>query len=906
MYNTSLDFKNYIKMPSRTLSSRLVVGSNTYTDTDIVDMSLESNLVPGEEFALGTTICNKLEFTILTDNLIQALNEVKPYIGLDIGGTVEEVPLGVFIVDDVKTVKGTKQIVAYDNMIKFEKAYFSDLTYPATIQNVATEICQKAGVSFNSMLPNYTLDAPIEGKTLREAIGIIAGICGGFARINRTGALEIVGLTSTDINITSENFFGSIEKADKDFTVKKITAIKEDNSTISSGSGLSSEEVTFSNNYITQAQLDSILAIYNNYSYRPIKLTWQGNPALDVGDKITITDIDNTVYTIPVMRLKLTYSGGLKSEISSVAKSDSKSEYNYKGSITKKVENIVTEQANIRNILAEKVSTEELEAVNARIDNLKVDTAMINDLAVTSAKIGDGQITNAKIANGSITTAKIGDAQITTAKIADAQITGAKIANATIDTANIVDGAITNAKIANGSIDNAKIADASISTAKIQNGAITTALIGTGAVQTAQIADGSITDAKIVSLTANKINAGTINTGQVTIQGANGKLKISNNRLQVFDNQQTPVERVSIGDVNNDGTVYGLRVRSADGQTVLYDHNGVYSEGITNGAITNPKIANDAVDSRVIAANSVMAEHIVAGTITGDKIAANTITANNIAANTITAGSAIIADGAITTAKIANGSITTAKIADASITSAKIGTAQVDTANIKDGSITSAKIASLDAGKITAGTLTVKNGTNSAVISVLNDSNEECVRIDSKGITVTNGDISVSDANGQVLITPQGIANYVKTVDFETVVDEINGNLNTINSKIDDLIENDTLLKNTIDTTKTQLQTQINTLDTTLSQTDAKINTLTTNVSYDANNVYVGKTGTTTKITVNSGEITFTNNGATIGTITNKIFTVDNLNSTNYVTIGNFKIEKYTDGSNQFLLFRGL
>ena len=126
-------------------------------------------------------------------------------------------------------------------MMKLEKAYFSDLTYPATIQAVANEIAQKAGISFNGTLQNYTIDK-IEGKTLREAIGIIAGICGGFARINRLGQLEIVQLTTTDISVTADNFFGSLEKADKSFTIKKITAIKEDNSTITAGTGLASEE----------------------------------------------------------------------------------------------------------------------------------------------------------------------------------------------------------------------------------------------------------------------------------------------------------------------------------------------------------------------------------------------------------------------------------------------------------------------------------------------------------------------------------------------------------------------------------------------------------------------------------------------------------------------------------------
>ena len=49
-----------------------------------------------------------------------------------------------------------------------------------------------------------------------------------------------------------------------------------------------------------------------------------------------------------------------------------------------------------------------------------------------------------------------------------------------------------------------------------------------------------------------------------------------------------------MGDVNDDGTVYGLRVRGADGQTILYDENGVYREGITDGSINNDKIAGDA------------------------------------------------------------------------------------------------------------------------------------------------------------------------------------------------------------------------------------------------------------------------------------------------------------------------
>ncbi len=109
------------------------------------------------------------------------------------------------------------------------------------------------------------------------------------------------------------------------------------------------------------------------------------------------------------------------------------------------------------------------------------------------------------------------------------------------------------------------------------------------------IANGAIGSAQISKVSADKLDAGVVNTSKVTISGANGNLKLRGNRLQVFEGiGSSQFERVSLGDVNNDGTIYGLRVRGADGNTILYDENGVYREGITDGSINNDKIAGDA------------------------------------------------------------------------------------------------------------------------------------------------------------------------------------------------------------------------------------------------------------------------------------------------------------------------
>lgn len=138
------------------------------------------------------------------------------------------------------------------------------------------------------------------------------------------------------------------------------------------------------------------------------------------------------------------------------------------------------------------------------------------------------------------------------------------------------------------------------------------------------IADGAIGNVHISKVSADKLDAGVIDTSRVTISGTNGNLKLRGNRLQVFQGiGSNQYERVSLGDVNNDGTVYGLRVRGADGNTILYDENGVYREGITDGSINNDKIGDDAnIDGGKLNINSVI-DNINkdgTGTIHGTKI----------------------------------------------------------------------------------------------------------------------------------------------------------------------------------------------------------------------------------------------------------------------------------------------
>lgn len=110
--------------------------------------------------------------------------------------------------------------------------------------------------------------------------------------------------------------------------------------------------------------------------------------------------------------------------------------------------------------------------------------------------------------------------------------------------------------------------------------------------------EGSIGSAQIHDLDVNKLNAGTIDTARIGLASADSSLLISGSQILVNDTTDplNPVNRVIVGKYTDaDGNPeYGFLVRSADGQTVMIDGEGVHNAGITDGAIDNNKVADDA------------------------------------------------------------------------------------------------------------------------------------------------------------------------------------------------------------------------------------------------------------------------------------------------------------------------
>lgn len=154
----------------------------------------------------------------------------------------------------------------------------------------------------------------------------------------------------------------------------------------------------------------------------------------------------------------------------------------------------------------------------AKIINVSIGTADIQDASIVTAKIGDLQVTGAKIANATITTANIALAAIGTAQIQNGAITNALIGTAAVNTTQIADGSITDAKIVELTAE--KITAGTLSVERLEIRGSTTSIVYelnniTGALQSQNVdtLNGEIVTPR--SITAEKIVANAITAAEI-------------------------------------------------------------------------------------------------------------------------------------------------------------------------------------------------------------------------------------------------------------------------------------------------------------------------------------------------------------------------------------------------------
>ncbi len=360
MLKNSSKFINAIKSDIREMRARVTINNIVFDDNVINKVDFTGSALSGEQFSLGSTHENtvSIEFsevieTIAPLDLVQveigvkrtnfSTNEQKRFsngIGkmrmgapLNTWNTKEEYEyslMGEFYVSDHVDINYNDKITTLDckdKMIFLEDAYVSKLKYPADIRNVIVEIANQASVEIDTLnieeLNGLQINK-IEGYSHRQALGFIAQLLVGYATFNRKGLLQIRTLKDTEYEISPDEYFSKgLSKNGIRYKIRGITCTvpkDEEPQELFVGSK-KGPQLTIENPLMTQNELQRIFNALQSVDYYPYDLSWRGNPALEIGDIVTVYDIEGNELRVPNLNYKLDYTGGLSATSSADSKS---------------------------------------------------------------------------------------------------------------------------------------------------------------------------------------------------------------------------------------------------------------------------------------------------------------------------------------------------------------------------------------------------------------------------------------------------------------------------------------------------------------------------------------------------------------------------------------------------------
>ena len=362
MISTTLDFLTAIESNARQILLKAYIGSTLLTGDDLIDLTVTEAVNTSDGLSMGSTISSKLVMKVKTPDvpLLLTGNSVRPYVVC--AGADDWIPLGEFYITDAVSdddFETTFTITAYDAFSKTESVYEPLISVPNKASEILTDIASQCGFSLGNVpeflkevtisyelskvdtsgslvFPNGAniengalvigdfVSAPSEESglyTCRQYIGYFAGLLGANARFDRDGKLVFVWYTDIGYTIPrSLQYMSGCKRLTKDECIIQSITSGTSGVEIVAGTGTG---MSFENPFITQNILDNILSNIGTVTYTPLQVKWRGNPAVEVGDIVSVEDRSGKLCTTYVMEQTIRVSGGLHAEIKCYGDSES-------------------------------------------------------------------------------------------------------------------------------------------------------------------------------------------------------------------------------------------------------------------------------------------------------------------------------------------------------------------------------------------------------------------------------------------------------------------------------------------------------------------------------------------------------------------------------------------------------
>lgn len=311
MRNTSSAYKKQIK-GIREFCTKIIINyadGSTQTLTDLQDfkqLKFVDECSGSSEFELGAAVIGEALITLNNrtgkfdgKNFYGA--HISAYAGILVNGKPELLEMGHYIVDEPVSPGISIALAAYDNMILLEKAYVPGITYPATLGNIAKDICTQCGVILESSdFPrnSYVVESAPENATCREVLAAAAQLAGCFAKARANGRIAIAWYAAAS-SLTVDTLRNKSICTD-DVTITGITISKGESA---AQAGTDGYRLSIIDNILLEESKIQETANYLasklvGLSFRPLSVSCQSDPSIEAGDRITIKDGDATYATV--------------------------------------------------------------------------------------------------------------------------------------------------------------------------------------------------------------------------------------------------------------------------------------------------------------------------------------------------------------------------------------------------------------------------------------------------------------------------------------------------------------------------------------------------------------------------------------------------------------------------------
>lgn len=337
MYNVSDNYKIAVADSHRKSKMRaiLTIGTSVINldDNDIIKDSvyITNQCTNGENYEYGCVYAGECGITIKSEADRYSLYDAKLELfwSLLVGTEWEEIPLGVFYITEPNRINDKISIKALDGMSKLDIDVTEDTQ--GTMVQLINYIAEKCGITLAqtdeelSAFINSNVQYSVYSdkvKTYRDLLAYVCMMSASFATFDRFGKLKIVPYaTESSLTFTKKQRFTNASFSDykTSFSGVKARFIAEENyapyEVKEEGNGLI---LDMGDNPIVRGLpetkhelLNNVFSVLKNVSYTPFELETLGNPAIDIGDMITNTNVgrDSKTYKNVITYYYWTYRG---------------------------------------------------------------------------------------------------------------------------------------------------------------------------------------------------------------------------------------------------------------------------------------------------------------------------------------------------------------------------------------------------------------------------------------------------------------------------------------------------------------------------------------------------------------------------------------------------------------------